>query len=125
MHELSLVEELVATCCGRAGGRAVRAVLVRCPASVDAEELCECFAFAANRLAASGLDPCLVAAELKVEPVPVHLDCACGYDGQLTEDHLAGHMSICPRCGHVGEVTDGLELVSISFADHVEPFGLS
>ena len=54
MHELSLVEELVATCCGRAGGRAVRAVRVRCPASVDAEELCEGFAFAANRLAVSG-----------------------------------------------------------------------
>ena len=123
MHELSLVEELVATCRGRAGGRAVRTVRVRCPASVDAEELCEGFAFAAHRLAISASDPCLVAAELKVEPVAVHLACACGYEGQLTEDHLAGHMSICPRCGHVGEVTDGLELVSMSFSDDMEPFG--
>ncbi len=123
MHELSLVEELVAICSGRAGGRAVREVQVRCPASVDAEELCAGFAFAANRLAASGRDLCLVAAELKVEPVRVHLDCACGYRGQLTEDHLSGHMSICPQCGRVGEVTDGLELVSISFADDMEPFG--
>ena len=55
----------------------------------------------------------------------MHLACACGYQGQLTEDHLAGHMSICPRCGHVGEVTDGLELVSMSFADDMEPFGPS
>lgn len=125
MHELSLVEELVAICSGRAEGRAVRTVRVRCPAGVDAEELCEGFAFAAHRLAVSASDRCLVAAELKVEPIPVQLVCACGYQGQLTEDHLAGHMSICPRCGHVGEVTDGLELVSMSFADDMEPFGPS
>ena len=123
MHELSLVEELVAACSGRAGGRAVRQVRVRCPASVDAEELCAGFVFAANRLALSGTDPCLVAAELKVDLAPVHVACACGYEGQLTEDHLAGHMSICPRCGHVGEVTDGLELVSMSFSYDMEPFG--
>jgi Zn finger protein HypA/HybF involved in hydrogenase expression len=123
MHELSLVEELVATCCGRARGRAVRTVRVRCPASVNAEELREGFAFAVHRVAVSATDSCLVAAELKVEPVPVHLACACGYEGRLTEDQLAGHMSICPRCGHVGEVTDGLELVSMSFADDMEPFG--
>lgn len=125
MHELSLVEELVATCCSRAGGRTVRTVRVRCPASVDAEELCEGFAFAAHRLAIAATDRCLVVAELKVETVAVRLACACGYRGQLTEDHLAGHMSICPGCGHVGEVTDGLELVSMSFADDMEPFGSS
>ncbi len=123
MHELSLAEELVATCRGHARGRAVRAVQVRCPASLDAEELSEGFAFAANRLAASASDPCLVVAELEVEPVPVQLACACGYEGLLTDDHVAGHMSICPRCGHVGEVTDGLELVSMTFADGMEPFG--
>jgi Zn finger protein HypA/HybF involved in hydrogenase expression len=123
MHELSLVEQLVATCCCRAGGRAVRTVRVRCPASVDADELCDGFAFAANRLAASASDPCLVVAELKVERIPVHLACACGYEGQLTDDHLAGHMSICPGCGRVGEITDGLELVSMSFSDGMEPFG--
>jgi Zn finger protein HypA/HybF involved in hydrogenase expression len=113
----------VAACCGRAGGRAVRTVWVRCPAGVDAEELREGFAFAAHRLAVSASDQCLVAAELKVEPIPVHLVCACGYEGELTEDHLAGHMSICPRCGQVGDVTDGLELVSMSFSDNMEPFG--
>jgi Zn finger protein HypA/HybF involved in hydrogenase expression len=123
VHELSLAEELVATCRGHAGGRTVRAVRVRCPASLDTEELCESFAFAANRLAASASDPCLVVAELKVEPVPVHLACPCGYEGLLADDHVAGHISICPRCGHVGEVTDSLELVSMSFADDMEPFG--
>jgi Zn finger protein HypA/HybF involved in hydrogenase expression len=123
VHELSLGEELVATCCGRAGGKAVRTVRVRCPATVDAEELCAGFAFAASRLAASGRDPCLVAAELKVDPVPVHLACACGYQGQLTTDYLAGHMSICPRCGRVGEVAAGLELVTMSFAEDMGPFG--
>ncbi len=125
MHELSLVEELVATCCGRAGGRTVRTVRVRCPASVDAEELCDGFAFAAHRLAIAATDRCLVVAELKVETVAVHLACACGYQGQLADDHLAGHMSICPGCGHVGEVTDGLELLGMSFADDMEPFGPS
>jgi Zn finger protein HypA/HybF involved in hydrogenase expression len=123
MHELSLAEELAATCCGRAAGRDVRAVRVRCPASVDPEELSEGFAFAANRLAASGSDRCLVAAELRVEPVAVHLICACGYEGHLTGDHVAGHMTICPQCGRVGEVSDGLELVSMSFADDMESFG--
>ena len=123
MHELSLVEELVATCTGRAGGRAVRQVRVRCPTSVDADELAAGFAFAVKRLAASASDPCLVTAELKVEPVPVRLSCNCGYEGQLGEDHLAGHMSVCPRCGHVGDVAAGLELVSMSFADDMEPFG--
>jgi Zn finger protein HypA/HybF involved in hydrogenase expression len=98
-------------------------VRVRCPASVDAEELREGFAFAANRLAVSAADPSLVAAELKVERVPVHLACTCGYKGQLTEDHVAGHMTICPRCGCVGEAAAGLELVSMSFSDDREPFG--
>jgi Zn finger protein HypA/HybF involved in hydrogenase expression len=123
MHELSLAEELVATCAGRVGRRAVRVVRVRCLASVEAEELCEGFAFAASRLAASNGDPCLLAAELEVELVPVHLVCECGYEGQLTDDHIAGHMSVCPGCGHVGEVTDGLELVGVTFADDMVPFG--
>jgi Zn finger protein HypA/HybF involved in hydrogenase expression len=110
-------------CRRRAGGRTVRAVQVRCPASMDTEELCDGFAFAANRLAASTSDRCLVVAELNLEPVPVHLACACGYEGLLTEDHIAGHVSVCPLCGRVGEVTEGLELVSMSFADDVEPLG--
>ncbi len=112
----------MATCTGRARGRAVRAVRVRCPASVDPEELYEGFAFAASRLAASASDACLVNAELKVEPVPVHLACPCGYEGELTDDHLAGHMSICPGCAQVAEVATGLELVGISFSDDLEPF---
>ena len=123
MHELSLVEELVATCTGRAAGRTVAAVRVRCPVSVDAEELSESFAFTVNRLAILATDRCLVSAELKIEPVPIHLACPCGYNGQLTDDNVAGHMSICPRCEQVGEISDGLELVSMTFADGGEPFG--
>jgi Zn finger protein HypA/HybF involved in hydrogenase expression len=114
MHELSLVDELVTACRERAQGRAVREVSVRCPASLDAAELSEGFGFAARQLASAG-DTCLQAAELKLVAAPVHLKCACGYDGQPDGDNFAGHMVICPRCAHVGEADTGLELVNISF----------
>jgi Zn finger protein HypA/HybF involved in hydrogenase expression len=120
MHELSLVEELVSACREQAHGRSVCQVRVRCPASVDAGEVSECFA-----LVATGCDICLAGAELELEPVPVHLNCSCGYNDQLGTDHLAGHLAICPQCGHVGDIDAGLELVSMTFSKAVEPFGSS
>jgi Zn finger protein HypA/HybF involved in hydrogenase expression len=123
MHELSLVEELVAACRERAQGTAVREVWVRYPESLDAEELLEGFALAANELAVSAGDACLARSKLTLEPVPVLLECPCGFEGQLSPDHVAGHMSICPRCGQVGEAADGLELVRMSFCASGEPFG--
>ncbi|HTT91360.1 MAG TPA: hydrogenase/urease maturation nickel metallochaperone HypA [Acidimicrobiales bacterium] len=123
MHELSLVEELVAACRQRAGGKAICRVVVRCPESLDVEELTSGFALAAKELAARTGDSCLARAELKVTLVPVDVSCACGYKGRPGADYLAGHMAICPACGHVGEAEAGLELVSMSFSNGVEPFG--
>jgi Zn finger protein HypA/HybF involved in hydrogenase expression len=123
MHELSLVDELVATCREQAQGRPVHQVLVRCPATVDAEELSQAFAIATRQLALSAGDSDLGAAELRLELVPVRLSCGCGFAGELTSDDLAGHMSVCPQCARVGEADAGLELVSISFAEAIEAFG--
>jgi Zn finger protein HypA/HybF involved in hydrogenase expression len=123
MHELSLVDELVATCRSRANGRTVQEVWVRCPTTVNPAELSVGFAMAARQLAVSAGDPSLEAAELKLELVPVHLRCACGYEGQLSAEDLAGHMSVCPQCAHIGEADACLELVGMSFADAIEPFG--
>jgi Zn finger protein HypA/HybF involved in hydrogenase expression len=122
MHELSLVEELVAVCRHRAQGRSVRQVCVRCPASVDAADLSEGFALTTSEAALAG-DKWLAGAELKVEPVPVMLRCPCGFEGELSREHVAGHVSICPHCGQVGEAAGRLELVSINFCGDVEPFG--
>jgi Zn finger protein HypA/HybF involved in hydrogenase expression len=125
MHELSLVDELLAVCRERAGGRAVRQIWVRCPATVDAAELADAFALAASGSVAKTSDPWLAGAELKLEPVPVWLECPCGYKGQLEPDHLAGHLAICPSCGHVSDADASLELVSMTFSERVEPFGLA
>jgi Zn finger protein HypA/HybF involved in hydrogenase expression len=123
MHELSLAVELVAACRERAQGRAVREVLVRCPASVDLRELSEAFALVVQEIAVTADDACLVGCELRLERVPVVLRCPCGYQGKLTRDDIAGHMTICPGCGQVGEAAGGLELVNVSFCEGVVPFG--
>jgi Zn finger protein HypA/HybF involved in hydrogenase expression len=117
------VDELVETCREHARGRSVHQVRVRCPTTVDAEELSLAFAAASRRLYASTGDANLATAELKLELVPVRLSCACGFEGKLTNEDLAGHMSICPQCARVGEADARLELLSITFAEVIEPFG--
>jgi Zn finger protein HypA/HybF involved in hydrogenase expression len=115
MHELSLVEELITKCRERAEGRTVGEVLVRCSAGIDADEVSEGFAFLAPQDPEPGGSACLTRAQLKVETVPAYLNCRCGFEGELDKDHLAGHVGICPRCGHVGEVLATMELVAMSF----------
>jgi Zn finger protein HypA/HybF involved in hydrogenase expression len=123
MHELSLVEELVSTCRRLAGGRAVVSVSARCPTSVDQEELSAAFALIARQVADELGDRCLSTAELRLEAAPVHLKCRCGYEGDIGEEQLAGHMSICPQCGQVGEADARLELLRVELAQGVKPFG--
>ncbi|MGO8687777.1 MAG: hydrogenase/urease maturation nickel metallochaperone HypA [Candidatus Dormibacteria bacterium] len=106
MHELSLVQELVAECERRAQGRAVTGVQVRCPAGVDAEEVEECFA----HLTADGR---LAGAVLDIETVPQTLGCECGFTGEVGPDHCAGHLVICPTCARVHEAPAALELVAV------------
>jgi len=112
MHELSLVEDLVSKCSALAAGRMVVEVRARCASGIDPAELSDAFTLMRQSAGPYG-DPCLNRAELKLEPLPVELRCGCGFAGQLSEDHMAGHMSVCPRCGQVGEVETGLELVGI------------
>ena len=121
MHELSLVEELVSECRRLAAGRPVVEVWARCASGVDLEELSDGFTFVTREAARHDSDGCLATAELKLEQLPVQLRCGCGFEGQLSEDHMAGHMSICPGCGQVGEVETGLELVRLKFAEGTEP----
>jgi hydrogenase nickel incorporation protein HypA/HybF len=117
MHELSLIEELLAECRLRADGRAVAVVWVRCSSAVDQVELAQGFALLAGQVGAGpDGDPCLSNAELKVESVPVRFGCSCGFAGELGKDHLTGHIGVCPACGRVGEVDAGVELVTLSFA---------
>jgi Zn finger protein HypA/HybF involved in hydrogenase expression len=123
VHELSLVEELVETCRDRARGRAVHQVSVRCPTTVDADELSTGFALASGPLSGPPGEPGPKTVDLKLEIVPVRLSCACGCEGELTSADLAGHMSVCPRCGRVDEADARLELISMTFAEAVEPFG--
>jgi Zn finger protein HypA/HybF involved in hydrogenase expression len=117
VHELSLAEDLVAKCAERAGGRRVLTVRVRCSAGVDAEELSVVFPVAAKQYAGSELEH----AALELDVVPTHLGCSCGWAGELPEDNIAGHVGICPGCGHPTELSSGLELVGLRFAgDPVE-----
>jgi Zn finger protein HypA/HybF involved in hydrogenase expression len=125
MHELSLIEELVSTCRKLAYGRTVVSVSARCPAGVDREELSVAFDLLAAETAEEAGDQCLSTAELKLESAPVHLKCQCGFEGDLGEGQLAGHMSICPECGRVGEVDSRLELMRVELAADVEPFDLA
>jgi Zn finger protein HypA/HybF involved in hydrogenase expression len=122
MHELSLVEELVSTCRRLADGRAVVSVSARCPTSVDQDELSAAFVLLAQQAAYELGDDCLSSARLDLEAVPVHLKCHCGFEGDLGEGQLAGHMSICPQCSHVGEVDARLEVLRIELARGVKPF---
>jgi Zn finger protein HypA/HybF involved in hydrogenase expression len=116
VHELSLVEELVAQCRAAAGGRRALVVWARCPAATDAEEVDECFGYLAEQLAAAG-DPSLQGAVLRLETVASHIRCGCGYEGDLDDGQVAGHMGVCPSCGRAGELDQPpLELMGMSFA---------
>ncbi|HXW82223.1 MAG TPA: hydrogenase/urease maturation nickel metallochaperone HypA [Acidimicrobiales bacterium] len=125
MHELSLAEELVSACRSLADGRAVVEVSARCPTSIDQDELLAAFVLVTRRVAEELGDRCLNAARLTLEAVPAHLKCDCGFDGDVGDGQLAGHMSICPQCGHLGEVDGCLELLRINLAGGVEPFDLA
>jgi Zn finger protein HypA/HybF involved in hydrogenase expression len=122
VHELSLVEELVSTCRRLAEGRTVVQVSARCPAGVDAEELSAAFVLVTRQLADDRVDQCMRTAHLNIETVPVHLNCQCGFEADLCEGQLAGHMSICPRCGQVAEADGRLELLRMELAPGVKPF---
>jgi Zn finger protein HypA/HybF involved in hydrogenase expression len=116
MHELSLVEELVSECSGLAQGRTVVEVQARCPASIDADELSEGFAFLAEQADRLGGAECLSHARLNVESIPVYFECSCGFAGELGADSFAGHIGICPRCNQVSELVGAVELVAIKYA---------
>ncbi len=112
MHEISLVEQLVAAAEDRAGGAPVTAVHVRYATTIPEAALRDTFAM----LAGSGP---LAAARLDAEPFDVHLSCPCGFDGALGHDDLIeSSVAICPACGDVSTRTRTaeLELLGVSLA---------
>ncbi|HTW10454.1 MAG TPA: hypothetical protein VME46_23315 [Acidimicrobiales bacterium] len=115
MHELSLVDELVATCLQLADGRPVLEVWARCPAGTDMDEVGEYFALLA-RSGPPGQGSCLERAELRLEQRDVELCCTCGFTGALGPDDIAGHIGVCPVCGRASEIRERLEVVAMSFA---------
>ncbi|HTV10322.1 MAG TPA: hydrogenase/urease maturation nickel metallochaperone HypA [Acidimicrobiales bacterium] len=115
MHELSLVSELVTRCSDLADGRTVTEVRVRCPLGIDADELVEGFALITSQLGQRGAGT-LEGARLELEQVAPYLKCLCGFSGRLSAEDVAGHISVCPQCGQVGELPSRLELVSVAFA---------
>lgn len=116
MHELSVVEELVAKCSLLAQGRPVLRVWARCPSAMGTDELEECFAYVVGQLGQTGQSP-LAGAQLRLETAPARLDCGCGYTGLVGEADVAGHMAVCPACGRVSDLgMPPLELLGLSFA---------
>jgi Zn finger protein HypA/HybF involved in hydrogenase expression len=109
MHELSLVEELVVECARRAGGRTVTLARVRCPVTIELDEVEQAF----QVLTAGGP---LAAARLEIESFSPTLACGCGFSGPLGKEDTAGHMLVCPRCAAVHESHDALELVTVELA---------
>jgi Zn finger protein HypA/HybF involved in hydrogenase expression len=122
MHELSLADDLVGKCRQLAAGREVVQIWLRCSASTDRQELTEAFRAAALATAApaatrpemtSNDAENLSSARLVFELAPSTLACACGFEGELAESSIAGHMAVCPHCGKVSSVGPGLELVGL------------
>ena len=109
MHELSLVAELVAECERRASGSTVTSVQVRCPATIELDEVEQAF----HVLTADGP---LETARLEIETFPSTLSCGCGFSGPVGKEDTAGHMLVCPRCAAVHESHATLELVGIQLA---------
>jgi Zn finger protein HypA/HybF involved in hydrogenase expression len=109
VHELSLVEELVAECERRARGRTVTLVLVRCPVTIEVEEVEQAF----RVLTADGP---LEGSRLEIDTFSPTLSCGCGFSGPVGREQSAGHMLICPGCAAVHEAHDTLELVTVQIA---------
>ena len=109
MHELSVVEELVAECDRRAGGQTVALVRVRCPITIELDEVEQAF----RVLTAGGP---METARLEIETFPPTLSCGCGFSGPVGKDDTGGHMVVCPRCATVHESHDALELVTVELA---------
>lgn len=108
MHELSLVAELIDEVEQRAAGRSVALVVVRHATTISEETLRQAFMMLAGRS--------LAAAQLVCEPFEITLNCAaCGFAGPVDHDHLAGHITVCPRCGDITGDSDlaEMELVSV------------
>jgi len=116
MHELSTVEELVAQVRHVAGDRRVLEVFARCPATIDAEEVRECFSYVVGALSSSEGSAGLSGAVLTLDVVPVRLRCTCGFEGELVDDDVAGHIGVCPSCARTQELDAGLVLVGVSCA---------
>ena len=109
MHELSLVEELVARCIGRTGGKPASLVRVRHASTVPLDGLEQAF----TMLTLGGP---LAGAVLEAEPFSVSLGCDCGFSGELGHDDLvSGSIACCPACGAVSTLprTAELELVDV------------
>ncbi len=109
MHELSLVQELVTECERRAEGRPVAVVEVRCPVTIEVEEVEQAF----RVLTADGP---LEAARLEIDTFSPTLTCGCGFSGPVGTEQSVGHMLICPGCAAVHEAHDTLELVTVQIA---------
>jgi len=117
LHELSLAEGLVAKCAELSQGRRVTAVRARCSIGVDAEELAAVLPVAAKQYGGEELED----ATFELQVVPAHLECPCGWSGELPVDHVAGHIGICPTCGRPTELPGGLELLGLLYAGEPEP----
>lgn len=109
VHEVSLVAELVDICEQRAGGRRVTVVRVRHATTIPVEAIEQAFTMLTAHGSLSG-------ARLEAQPFDIRLACACGFDGVLDHDDLAGgSMAICPRCSAVSTLhrTAELELIEV------------
>jgi Zn finger protein HypA/HybF involved in hydrogenase expression len=83
---------------------------------MDTDELVECFDYVVAQLSQAG-EGAFEGARLRLETVPAHIRCACGFQGPVAPDDIAGHMGICPGCGRVSELSQPpLELLGLSFA---------
>lgn len=112
MHELSLVSELAEEATRLAAGRTVRSVSIRCPETLDADELR--FAF---ELVSSGV---LEGSTLEIEQTPVSISCGCGYVGSPAEGG-SEHIVCCPLCFAPHDVDASVELVRLGLGLGLEP----